>query len=240
MTAAAMVGLRDKSTDQTPLPYCLHKGMNCLPQSPNHAAPAESSDKLSRWAAVRSQLRGRMLLLASSAVVLGIVAIAVVYWRSGAQQQEHVTLEMALGALDRHEFVRAQELAEQLRAQSVLQRLELGGPAFVMGASHVYEADERWGKDKGRAYLIAARYLEEARDRGFPTGRKEQGLRLLGRCQYLSGQYTAAAFTLNEALAANPQNPSEFHRLLVESYARDANPQFDKALAHSEMYLSDR
>lgn len=151
-----------------------------------------------------------------------------------------VTLDMALEALDNGHYLQARELAERLQKQGSLSIEELGGPVFALGAAAAYEADQTWSQDKTHLYLLAARYLEESRDRGFPPGRRAEGLYLLGRSLYLSGQVPASRPMLLEALKVNQHKEGEIHRLLAGAYLNDPNPQLEKALAENTLYLTDR
>jgi tetratricopeptide (TPR) repeat protein len=153
---------------------------------------------------------------------------------------EPVTLEMALEALDNGSYGEARSLAAKLEAQDTLPVEELGGPVFVLGAAAAYEADDTWSKDTANYYLAAARYLEEARDRGFPPGRESEGLYLLGRSLYQSGQIPASRPVLLEALKVNQYKRTEIHHLLAGAYLSDANPQLQQALAENALYLADR
>ncbi len=189
--------------------------------------------------ATASRLRAGLLigacLVSLAGVVLGWLVIV-----SGGPLGEPVTLETVLEALDKRSYADARELAEKLQAQETLSMEELGGPVFALGAAAAYEADETWSKDSANYYLAAARYLEEARDRGFPPGRRAEGLYLLGRSLYLSGQIAASRPILLEALKVNRQKKTEIHRLLAGAYLGDANPQLEKALAENALYLADR
>lgn len=153
---------------------------------------------------------------------------------------EPATLEMVLQSLDQGSYPDARKMAEKLQRQDTLSMEELGGPVFALGAAAVYEADAAPGQDATNYYLAASRYLEEARDRGFPAGRRAQGLYLLGKSLYLSGQIPASRPILLEALKVNRQKKTEIHRLLAGAYLDDANPQLDRSLAENTLFLADR
>jgi len=169
-----------------------------------------------------------------AAVVAGWVTIAA-YFSGG----ERVTLGQTLAALDEGNYLQARDLAKTLQSQGRLPVEELGGPVFVLGAAACREADEMWSSDRRRYYLLAGRYLEEARDRGFPPGRQGEGYYLLGKSLYLSGQILASQPVLLTALGAYPQKETEIHRLLAGAYFDDANPKLEKALAENSLYLAD-
>jgi len=152
---------------------------------------------------------------------------------------EDVTLEMALDALDSRAFFEARQLAEKLQKRDDLPIGELGGPVFVLGAVSAYEAEDSWSKERTRYLLLAARYLEEARDRGFPPGREGEGLYLLGKSLYLSGQIPSSRPVLLSALPLSPHLETEIHRLLAGAYLNDANPMLEEALRENDLYLAD-
>ncbi len=187
-----------------------------------------------------NRLKASLVGVACLASMGGLVAAALLIGPSDSDG-ELVTLEKALEALDGGYNFEARDLAEQLLKQETLKVEDLGGPPFVLGAVAVAEADEMWpSDDRDRKYLAAARYLEEARDRGFPPGRRGEGLYLLGKCLYISGQIPAARPNLLAALKINKRRKTELHGLLAGAYLNDANPQLEKALAENERYLEDR
>ncbi len=153
--------------------------------------------------------------------------------------EELVTMEMALASLDKGYYDEARRQAELLREQDNLGPDEFGGPSFVLGAATAYEADATWKKDKQKYYLLAARYLEDGRDRGFPPGRKGEGLYLLGKSLLLSGQIPASRLALGEALTFLPSRRSEIHRMLARAFLEDAVPKPAEARKHNQAYLAD-
>ena len=191
------------------------------------------------WAAanrVKAGLMAGATLVSAGGVVVLWLALAA----TGGNSARSVTLETALAALDRGDYAVAQELAETLRKQKTLPPDEFGGPVFVLGAAAAYDARQVWTKQRPSRYLLAARYLEEARDRGFPPGRKAEGLFLLGESLYRSGQIPACRPVLKEALPLSRTRKSQIHDLLAAAYLEDANPKLPEALEHNTRYLSDR
>ena len=175
----------------------------------------------------------------SVVLVLGTASIwfAVTYIRKATA--EVITLDMAYEALDLGAYTEARRLATHLRSQGEILPDELGGPAFVLGSAILLEADQKWGKSKSSSYLIAARYLEEANDRGFPAERRATGLYLLGKSLYLSDQFARSRLYLIDALEANPNRKTEIHKLIASTSRNDANPRLSEALDHIIKYLSD-
>lgn len=159
---------------------------------------------------------------------------------TSSSEDEDVTLEMALAALDGGHYSKAKGYAEALRESGDLPPDALGGPAFVAGAATAHEAEDDWRLNKKRIHLLAARYLEEARDRGFPPSRKTEGLFLLGSSLYHSGQFGACRQPLLESLRLDENRKSAVLNLLAESSFRDANPKLEEALKYNSQYLADR
>jgi tetratricopeptide (TPR) repeat protein len=185
--------------------------------------------------------RVRTILLACGGVLLlGVVVAVSVVIATRKPAEKLVTLEETLAALDREEFAVARRLAEKLQAQGTLSTDEWGGPVFVLGVVADHEAEGAWEKDKMGGYLVAARYLEEARNRGFPTHRDAEGLYLLGKCLVLGGRSAAARPALQAALKVDSSRKTEIHRLLATSYLDDARPDLKQALAENALYLADK
>jgi len=169
-------------------------------------------------------------------VVFGWLAIG-----SYRKAEEPVTLDMVMESLDLGAYEQTRRQAKQLRQNDDVSIDELSGLAFASGASAAYEADRSWegSKQRPRLYLLAARYLEEARDRGFPPDREAEGLYLLGRSLYLAGKIPASRLVLLEALKINKQRETDIHGLLAGAYLNDANPDLERALAENRLFLSD-
>lgn len=158
----------------------------------------------------------------------------------GGQGASGITVSQALQALDEGRLGDARKIATLLKSSPQLSAEQLGGPAFVLGAVTAYEAEQTRNPECKELSLVASRWLEEARDRGFPEGREGEGLWLLGRSLYLSGQIAASRPVLREALAANPNQQPEIHYLLADAYLNDANPKYDDALAENTFYLASK
>lgn len=187
----------------------------------------------------KNRLRAALLGGACIVSVGGVVAAWMVI---DAQQQygEPVSLDQVLEALDVRAYDQVREMAKRLQKQDTLSIEELGGPVFALGAAAAYEAESTWSKDKINYYRLAAGYLDEARDRGFPPGRRAEGLYLLGTSLYLSGRIPESRPVLQAALKSNKRKATEIHRLLAAAYLNDANPQLEEALAENDLFLADR
>ena len=174
-------------------------------------------------------------LLSVAGMIIGWLAIA-----SQLRTNSMLAAEEVLETLDSGAYQEAREMAEKLEKQGTLGLDELGVPPFVLGAAAAYQGDDTWSSDKTAYYLLASRHLEEARDRGFPSGRHAEGQYLLGRTLYLSGQIPASRPFLISALKLNKNKATEIHRLLAGAYLNDPNPKLHEALAENTLYLGDR
>jgi tetratricopeptide (TPR) repeat protein len=186
-----------------------------------------------------SQIPRLIIIGAALLVVLGGLGVWFLIAESSGPA-EVATLKRALKALDQSKYAKARALAEEIRdARSALPD-ELGGIVYVLGASTADEASEKVQQERINYYMLAARYLEEARDRGFPQGRKASGLLLLGECLFNGHRYVQSRLVLKEALAAGAKPVSQIHLLLSTSHLKGQSPNFKNALAHNTSYLEDK
>ncbi|REJ94396.1 MAG: hypothetical protein DWQ35_08335 [Planctomycetota bacterium] len=200
-----------------------------------HASAWMREHRLKTTAAVTTALFGSLALIQFSTAPPAPVV---------ETEQDILTLQSALEALDADDYREARKISEELRfARGAAQ---LGGPAFVLGASAAYEADTLWGKERLTYYVLASTYLREAYDRGFPPSRDAEGLFLLGKSLYLSNRPTASRPILAEALQLDPASFRESDRLEALLLATEANlggsePRPRVALTYNADYLeSDR
>jgi tetratricopeptide (TPR) repeat protein len=146
---------------------------------------------------------------------------------------------MVFRALNQDDYAEAKKQAEQLRRQPQATGEMIAAASFILGAATAGEADQIWGGDKKAFYLLAARYLEEARVGGFPKGRRGEGTYLLGRCLSLGEQYAASRPVLLSALDLYPPKAAEIHWLLAIAYQHDANPKLSQALEETSRFLNE-
>ncbi len=190
------------------------------------------------WAA-RNRVRAAIAVSAATVSVAAVAAVGV--WGAGASQGEpDVQLAEVLEALDQGSWAEAKEAANLLRSRNSATLDDIAGAVYALGVATAMEADDTWNRDKPAKHLLAARYLEEARSRGFPPGRRGRGLYLLGKSLYEGGQIPASRPHLTAALRTDPDNRSEIHRLLAGAYLGDTVPDLQKALHHNALYLDDR
>ena len=214
------------------------------------AQPAPASRSASAPAGVLARLRGVRAWLWRHKLAAGIVGAAValciggavgttLLFRTGNAKNASQLLTEVLARLDAGDDRQARQIAAQLRAEKELSFIELGGPMYVLGVVTAREAQEHFNPtDQRMLYLVASRYLEEARHRGFPAGREQDGLALLGRSLHHSGRYAQSLPYLNEAMAAQPNGGGQLPWLLADSYLHLTPPKLDEALRYTRQYLA--
>lgn len=149
------------------------------------------------------------------------------------------TLSDALEALDGGDNETARSIAADLRLVE-LPEDEAGGPAYVLGVALADDAEDEWHDNERRMrFLLAARYLEEAKQVGFPADREQHGLFVLGKSLHEARHYAKSLPVLHEALETDFSRRTKILGLLTDSYLRDTTPQYDKALEYNREYLAD-
>lgn len=147
----------------------------------------------------------------------------------------------ALDRLDGGDWQEARRIATELRPDPRLSYEELAVPMYVLGVVSSYDAEDYDdGRRRQLLFRVAARYLEEARDRGLPADRQAEGAFLLGKCQLEGGRYSAAILAIEEALAVEGQtHRTELYRLLAKARLSDRPPQVNAGLEALDTYLQD-
>lgn len=187
-------------------------------------------------AARHSPVKVGVPIALSVLAVIGGISVAALFISGGSE--EKVSAEAVLAPLDDHEFETAREQARKLRTNPELDEDLQAACLFVLGSIVAEEAEESSQPTNRRLLnLIAARYLDQSRQIGFPEGREPQGLLTLGRCFYRSGRFAQAVPILNEALTKNPDFAVEIESALTDCYLKLAPPQPKQALAHNARLL---
>lgn len=153
---------------------------------------------------------------------------------------DEINLQAALEALDNGELTRARGIADQLLDNETLPIDELGGPPYVIGMVYVHQAHDIWNEEgRLRYYEQASHRLEEARDRGFPLGREDEGIYHLATSLFNGERYIRAAPVLMEAvsLQKEPGTIAELTRMISLAYVRQPNPRLEDALIWNEKFL---
>ncbi len=210
------------------------------------AAPDSAPAASGRLAALRAWLRGsRGQKIAAGVVLLLLLVVsplALLASQGAFRRQEPTverpTLATALAALDLQEFNEARRLVEEIDRQQLTPE-EQGGPEFVLAVVAAQEAEELWGQERADYYLLAARHMELARERGYQRALEPSGLLLLGRSLCLSGRVAESIPILEQALEEFPEQATEIHRLLTSAYRQGPDADLHKALEHNRQFLAD-
>lgn len=147
-------------------------------------------------------------------------------------------LARAFAALDKGDVPAARQIAAQLLAEGRAGYAEQGGLYYILGVAAATDAQAQINPQKRKLlHLVAARYLEEARNRGVPPARRGQAWWLLGRCWYEAGRYPRAVAILQELAAEQPPTPA-LHALLADASLKLDPPQLADALEHNRQCLA--
>jgi tetratricopeptide (TPR) repeat protein len=198
----------------------------------NQAASSEGSGKSHK---LRTMLLGSLILMALVVMFsvwsyVGHVAVLEI---------DDVTLDMAFKALDQQKYDEARDLVNRLQKKP--DSVDFGGSLFVLGALKAHQADAEWSVDRQRGtHLVAARYLQKAREIGVPPERQKELLYLLGRSLIYGNQAKQGIAILSESLNDNDQPPIEVRQLLTDAYLNLPNPELDSALQNNDALLTDK
>lgn len=199
-------------------------------RTPHTATPSARAGKL------------RLALIGGGGLSCIVISFATLYYFIASGQSTQAPppkLATAFELLDSGQHVAAREAAERIQAGRQLAAHEYGAPAYIIGATLLHEADETIDPgDRAQRFLVASRYLERARERGFPAGRETEGLLLLGRSLHESGEYSAAIVALQELAKTSAALKPTADRLLASCYLRSDPPQLDSAVQHAECVLA--
>jgi tetratricopeptide (TPR) repeat protein len=178
--------------------------------------------------------------------ILGLIAITMAGWAylaSVALHSGELSIDSALAAYDKGRYEEARKAVSHMLNSGHLPRSEFGGPLFILGAIKTKDAEGQASADRRRIeYLIASRYLSEARAHGLPTGREAVGIFLLGKSLLESGQFGEGVRVLDELATSKPQDQSlanETQRTLAEACLTLPHPNVEKALACNSALLED-
>ena len=171
-------------------------------------------------------------------IIGGTVGLTLALWPASRPAYMR-QLAQAFAKFDAGDAKEARRLAADLLSNPNARFDDQGGAYFILGALTVAEADQQISAEKRRLlFLVAARYLDEARIRGVPQTRDRQALWLHCRALHDGGRYARSVPVLREALAADSNPDPRLHALLADSYLRLAPPRLAEALAHNRQYLA--
>jgi tetratricopeptide (TPR) repeat protein len=227
--------------------------------SPQHALPEETPQETptaehaasARLVAVVMRLHAwaaghwiRSTAIAGTITLLVVATLAIwAYLANLAIQSGQLTLDNALAALDQSDYEQARTLVRRMLSDGRLPSSAQGGPLFVLGAIKANDAELQAIPERRRGeFLLASRYLREARHYGFPPERETDGYFMLGKSLLASLQYAEGIAVLEEALATKltPDNPLALaiHRLLAETCLLMPYPDLDKAMSHNTVLFN--
>jgi tetratricopeptide (TPR) repeat protein len=187
----------------------------------------------------------RSLIVAGTILTLiGVTIGGWAYLATVAINTGQVTVASALEAFDAGRFDEARSDVSGLLAGGRLHHDEYGGPLFVLGALKIKDAEDQGVAERRRVeYLIASRYLTEARAYGLPKDREAMGSFLLGKSLIEGGQFEDGAQVLRDLIAARPERYDavelETQQLLTETYLVMPTPELDEALQHNNALLEN-
>lgn len=194
------------------------------------------------WLRIRAHpIRNLSILAFVAASIVGLgVCLQFLTPPSNVEKPTFEMLKEALAALDAGKLSAARNVAADLRLRTDIPADQKGVPAYVLGKVMHEEAKDEWHERERRAYfLMSARYLDEARQAGFPRGLEGDGLFLLGKSLHGCGRLAESLPHLNAALPKKTDKATEICGLLADAYLRDKMPNLAKAAEFNQRYLSD-
>lgn len=184
---------------------------------------------------------GLRVRLAIVGVTLSCVLGGVAYLLTPASADSRETIYTALEKLDEGDYAAARRIAESFIGNYQLPEPEQAIPPYVLGSIAYHDSDQFWSEqDKQRIFLIAARYLRQSADLGYPEGYATEGNYMLGRSLVLSKQYGKSIPVLLKTYEAAPQYRREIEDMLASAYLADASSsdqQLTDALTWADKYL---
>lgn len=203
---------------------------------------------LHAFAALRTWAYGHWLRgVIVAGTMLALIAATMAGWAYLAKVALHtgtVTLDAALADLDDGRYENARASVGRMLKGGLLPRSEFGGPLYILGAVKIYDAESQERPDRRRIeFLVASRYLKEARAFGIPKDRAAHGLFLLGKSLVESGQFDEGLEALEQLLrdkaATAPTLAMDAQRLLADTCLTMPNPKLEKALSYNIVLASN-
>jgi tetratricopeptide (TPR) repeat protein len=187
-------------------------------------------------------LRG-LIVAATILTLIGVTIGGWAYLASVAIHSGELTAEGAMKAYDEGRYEEARTAVGRMLTSGRLPRAEFGGPLLVLGAVKIKDAEKQATAERRRIeYLIASRYLSEARAYGLPENREADGVFLLGKSLVESGQYDEGVRVLKELpspkTAADSEIALQCQWLLADTCLLKPDPQPKEALRHNDGLLA--
>jgi tetratricopeptide (TPR) repeat protein len=203
------------------------------------AGTADVLKRLLKWI-LRHPLQAGIIFGVVLLPVLPIVVVQVTLSRRLPKESDKIEVDEAFAALDRGDYPLVTEMVQSLGRDRPLTAEELKAKPFLLGLIADHDASQAANKQQHRLRALAARSLDESRILGFPHGRESEGMYLLGKNLYESGQTEESITVLEAALQLDDQQQTDIHRLLSSAYLNLPEPRFHEALAHNIEYLADQ
>ena len=210
--------------------------------SPDTKSASKISDKIAASITWTGASRLRKVLLGSACVIalLGLFAFWSYLGHVTVVDLPVVTLDMAWEALDQEKYEEARTLISEIQ-RNPKNLKDFGSYLYILGAVKSHQADKEWSEDRKRAtHLIAARYLQKARELGVPEEREGQLSYLLGQSLVLGNQPQEGIAILQESLKKLTDPPIQLRRLLADAYLSLPNPKLAVALEQNRFLIADK
>ena len=194
--------------------------------------------RLLHWARA-SKLR--MAIVGSVLFTLfgGVFAVWSYLAHLAVNDENQFTLARALEALDKQELEEAKDIVGEMQRRGA-EEADFGGALFVLGSVKAAQAEQEWSKDRQRAmHLIAARYLQKARELGVPERLENISRYMVGKSLVLGNQPQAGIEVLEKLLVVDEDSKAKIHELLAEAYQAIPEPNLSAALRHNQSVLNE-
>lgn len=194
---------------------------------------------LRAFAGVRHNLLLTVVLLCGLTII-GIAGYSytVYYAKTHQPRSTKQILSEALRAVNARELDKAREALAEMPAMAKLTPGEQAQTLYLMGRIVAFDAERHGDSNDARVlYLVAVRYLDEARERGLPANLVHDGLWQLGRCQFAGGQYAESLPTLRAALKGKTAHAYEINRMAALANLRATPPNLKSAHHYSQAAL---
>ncbi|MEM8944630.1 MAG: tetratricopeptide repeat protein [Planctomycetota bacterium] len=212
--------------------------------TPESAATSESQPgdgrlaRIVHWASA-SKLRMALVGSVLFASMGGVFATWSYLAHLAVNHEDQYTLARALEALDEKDYSKAKNIIGEMQQRGTDPE-EFGGALFVLGAVKAALAEQEWSRDRQRAmHLIAARYLQKARELGVPERLENTSRLMVGQSLVRGNQPQTGIEVLKKLLADDDESTTKIHKLLAEAYQSIPEPNWSAALEHNQAVLAD-
>ncbi len=181
------------------------------------------------------------VVLLCGLTIIGIAgySYAVHYSKINQPPSTKKILAETLNAVNAKRLDDARHALAEIPAMAKLTSVEQAQTLYLMGRIVAYDAESHVSTHDARVlYLVAARYFEEARERGLPARLEPDGMWQLGRCLFASGQYAECLPTLRASLKLADEHHYEINRMAALASLRATPPNLKAAQQYSQAALA--